>query len=151
MNLFLEYFASIHALFISWISHYSILKHLNFHTTITFINMIECDELNLLILTTLQFSYFSGCSVHRYWLHGKAIRLYNWWWIPWPSSVCWQNKKWGNEIHYYPGQYLYFISYLSHIILVLFRLLFLMREEKVFQNMKYVSLDSTPKSKAFFL
>ena len=63
MNLFLEYFASIHAIFISWISHYSILKHWNFHTTITFINMIECDELTLLILTTLQFSYFSGCSV----------------------------------------------------------------------------------------
>ena len=45
----------------------------------------------------------------------------------------------------------YFIFYLSLIILVLFRFLFLTREEKVFQNMKYVSLNSTPKSKAFFL
>lgn len=152
-NLLLEYFASIHATFISWTLHYLInsLRNWNFHIAIIFISITECDKLPLLNLTPLKFLHLSGCSIHRHWLHGKATRLYDWWRIPWPSSVCWQNKKWGDEIHYCPGQCLYFIFYLSLIILVLLRFLSWTRKEKVFQNMKYIILDCTPKSKYFFL
>lgn len=120
-ELVLRIFGILTCYFYSWVLHYlinslsdQVKRHWNFYIASVFISMIKCDTLMLVILAPLlQFSYFSGCTIHRHWLYGKATRFHNWWRLPWPASVCWQNKKWRNEIHYYPGLYLQFIFHRS--------------------------------------